>query len=404
MRKPRAAQPHWIAAVLIAAVLIAALPSACSEPAPVARASNELAAAAESPRESADEIVESSAEAPRGMPAGAIHVEPAVILDSTGFESPIAAATLFLPSGWQAQGGVQWGRQFICTNGYAFEWSAASPDGSTRIALLPQQRWESNNYGAGPSAPGCALAPYSNVREVLAALASGLRAEARTVDFRVREDLQQKFAHLNSVTPMPLGEARTWVEAGEITLAFDEAGRPMRASIAVVAVFSLMQSNAGMGVMDALTGSTFPAFAASAPAEQFDAGFFEALRRSIRTSPQWEARIGTHNAAIGRVALEENRKRSAAISRSNEEIARIRSEAWDAQQESADRRAREFGELMRGVETYDDANAPGGQAELSDLYDNAWRLGDGSYVLTNDASFEPYRDLGVEGRKLEAAR
>jgi hypothetical protein len=177
----------------------------------------------------------------------------------------------------------------------------------------------------------------------------------------------------------------------------------MRASIAVVALFSLMRSNAGMGVMDALTGSTFPAFAASAPAEQFDAGFFEALRRSILTSPQWEARIGSHNAAIGRVALEESRKRGAAISRSNEEIARIRSQAWDAQQESADRRAREFGELMRGVEN-DDANAPGGQAELSNLYDNAWRLGDGSYVLTNDASFEPFRDLGVEGRKLEATR
>ena len=34
---------------------------------------------------------------------------------------------------------------------------------------------------------------------------------------------------------------------------------------------------------------------------------------------------------------------------------------------------------------------------------HAWRLNDGSYVLSNDATFEPWRDLGVEGHRLEAA-
>jgi hypothetical protein len=31
--------------------------------------------------------------------------------------------------------------------------------------------------------------------------------------------------------------------------------------------------------------------------------------------------------------------------------------------------------------------------QLSNLYDNAWRLNDGSYVLSNNVNFEPYRDL-----------
>ena len=340
----------------------------------------------------------------RGLPEGAIHVEPAVILDATGFEAPVAAATLFLPRGWQTEGGVQWGSQHLCTNGYAFEWSARSPDGTRAIAVLPQLRWESNNYGAPASAPGCALAPYTDVRQVLEAMARQRLPGARITGYRPREDIRAELARLETVTPMPLGEQRTWVEAGEISLEVDENGRAMRATLAAAAVFSLMRSNAGMGVMDALTGSTFPAYLASAPADAFDAGFFEALRRSIRTAPQWEARIANHNAAIGRVAIEESRKRSAAIARSNDEIARIRSEAWEAQQDSADRRAREFGELIRGVETYDDADAPGGQTELSAHYDNAWRLNDGSYVLTDDPSFDPWRDLQVEGKKLEPTR
>jgi hypothetical protein len=33
--------------------------------------------------------------------------------------------------------------------------------------------------------------------------------------------------------------------------------------------------------------------------------------------------------------------------------------------------------------------------------DHAWRLNDGSYVLSNDAAFEPFRDIGVDGKRLE---
>jgi hypothetical protein len=48
------------------------------------------------------------------------------------------------------------------------------------------------------------------------------------------------------------------------------------------------------------------------------------------------------------------------IAQSNEEIARIRSEAWNAYQVSADRRARDFSEALRGVQTYRDADSAGG--------------------------------------------
>ena len=60
--------------------------------------------------------------------------------------------------------------------------------------------------------------------------------------------------------------------------------------------------------------------------------------------------------------------------------------------------------MLSGVQTFDDANAPGGQAQLSNLYSQAWRLNDGSYVLSNEAGFDPWRDLQVEGQKLELTR
>jgi hypothetical protein len=156
--------------------------------------------------------------------------------------------------------------------------------------------------------------------------------------------------------------------------------------------------------MDALTGFAFPGYGVTAPNGKLNLTFFEAIRKTMQPNPQWSQRIANHNGAIAQVALEEGRKRAAIIANSNAEISKIREEAWNASQESADRRAREFGELIRGVETYNDTNAPGGTVQLSNLYNNAWRLNDGSYVLTNDASFQPYRDLGVDGKQLEQTR
>jgi hypothetical protein len=180
----------------------------------------------------------------------------------------------------------------------------------------------------------------------------------------------------------------------------------MRGSIIAAVAFSLtrMSAGAGLPVMDSFSAYAFPAYGVTAPNGRLNLGFFEAIRRSMKANPQWEARLNNHNAAIARVALEESRRRSQMIAESNAAIAQIREQAWNAYQESSDRRAREFGELMRGVETYDDTNAPGGQVQLSNLYDHAWRLDDGSYVLTNDVNFEPWRDLGLAGNRLEATR
>lgn len=342
------------------------------------------------------------AQAARGLPPGAIHLERAVVVDYSGFEQPMGAVTLFLPSGWRAQGGVVWGNQFMCTNGYNIDWSATSPDGAT-VAILPQDRWEANNIGSGPSSPGCRLANYQNVRDYLQDLAQRWRPGARVLDFRQRPDIAKDFAALNRTTPMPMGEIREWVEAGEVLFAYQENGRDMRGAISAAVLFNLMRTQDGMGgVMDALSAYAMPAWGATAPNGRLNFGFVEAIRKSIKTNPQWERRIGDHNNKIARTAIEEAGKRARITAQTNEEIARIRKETWDSYQESSDRRMREFSEAMRDVETYDDPMSATGQVELSSFYEHAWRLNDGSYVLTNDSSFNPYAATGQDGVRLEA--
>jgi hypothetical protein len=196
---------------------------------------------------------------------------------------------------------------------------------------------------------------------------------------------------------------RTWVEAGEALFDFDAEGRPMRGVLAVVTVFSLSRS-AGLApgqTMDALTGTALPAFLATAPKGALDLRFTEAIRQSFLPNPEWQARIAGHNTAIARVTQQEVAKRARMNAEYNDYVSRIREELAATRAASDERRQREFGEVIRGTETWDDADAPGGRVEMSSLYDHAWRLNDGTYVLSDSAGFDPWRDLGVEGKRLE---
>jgi hypothetical protein len=72
---------------------------------------------------------------------------------------------------------------------------------------------------------------------------------------------------------------------------------------------------------------------------------------------------------------------------------------WQSRSESMDRQQRETIEGIRGVETYNDPHY-GGTVQLSNQYQHAWQLRDGSYLLTDDPSFDPARALNIQGTRL----
>ncbi|MEZ5920967.1 MAG: hypothetical protein R3C60_06400 [Parvularculaceae bacterium] len=336
-----------------------------------------------------------------------LRFEPTVVVDSTGFERPMGAFTLFMPAGWRAEGGVQWGQQFDCTNGYNVSWRAVSPDGAKTIEILPQAKWEQNTYaqsGAGRAGP-CGLPPSQNVKDYLQILVQQWRPGARIIDFRRRTDLEQKLAQLNSRTPTAMGEMRSWVEAGEVLVAFNQNGVDMRGSIAAAVGFTYTSTSApGLQPIESFAGFALPAYAATAPNGQLNFALNEAIRRSIKENPVWSQRIAGHNNKMAQINIDGARKRAEITRQYNNDISRIREETWKSYNESSDKRAREFSEYIRDVETYNDPDGPGGTVELSSFYEHAYKMNDGSYVLTNDPNFEPYRELGMDGTRLEVTQ
>lgn len=336
-------------------------------------------------------------------PFSGMRFERGVIVDPSGFEQPMGAATLFVPYGWKTQGGIVWNNQYLCTNGFIYNWSATSPDGLRSIALLPNAKWETNNFGGQPT-PGCTLVQITSARQYIEAIAKEWKPGARILDYRDRPDIVKELGQAPTQQPTPAGDLSTWWEAGEALIAYTENGRDMRGSLSTAVGWARSRSNYGMGDMINLTAVALPAYGVTAPNGQLNLGFYESIRKTFTVNPVWQNKIAQHVQKMNKINIDGAIQRSKIQRDTNEYISNLRQETWEAQQKSSDVRAREFSETMREVETYNDSDAPGGTVELSMHYNDAWKLNDGSYVLSNDPNFEPWRDLNIDGQKLEVTQ
>lgn len=346
---------------------------------------------------------EPTSQSPTGLPQGARRVDRAVILDRTGFGRPLVAATIFVPHGWQTDGGVVWGNDYACTNGYALAWQTQSPSGDAGMAFLPQRGWGWNSSGAANG--NCPTATTDSAAAYIDQLLPSLMDSYRVTSRRQRPDLIAESSANAGVQDTGFQRTTVTVDAADVFVEYEQDGRAMRGTVAALVTFTHIRTGGDAYGATVQNWNAFaaPVFLSYGPAESYDPGFYEGLARSLLAEPGWEAQIAQHNATMGRIAREGIMARAAIHADAMAEISEINQRAWDAQQKSSDRRAREFLEYVRDVETYRDPEAPGGTASLSSAYRDAWRLADGSYVLSNDPSFEPYRALGIDGEKLGIA-
>ncbi|MEO7774934.1 MAG: hypothetical protein ABIT36_06580 [Steroidobacteraceae bacterium] len=336
----------------------------------------------------------------------ALRVQRVGIMDTSGFDRPLVASFLFIPVGWKAQGGVVWGGQYLCTNGYNISWGASSPDNTQLVGILPQAAWSASNIPGAQPNPGCKLMNITSLQAYLQQYIPTLKPGARVLDFRPRRDLMAKLQSLNTTIPSAMGEFRTWIESVDALFSFNDNGRDMRGVITATAYFSGSHTYPmyGMQAMDSLSVMVYPMYVATAPNGQLNIGFAEAIRQSILPNPEWTARIAAHNGKIGQEALAEGVKRGKIIQEANDYISKLRTDTYNQTSAVNDRIARDRGNAMRDVQDFNDPSAAGGRVQLSSFYDHAWKLNDGTYVLSNDASFDPWRDLNLAGTRLDQSR
>jgi hypothetical protein len=345
------------------------------------------------------------------QPAGVLHVQRAEIVDRQGFEKPLVAATMMVPAGWRTQGDVAWNPGVRCGPAYALRLRAQAADGSAAIELLPGEMWAASDMGAGE----CPAGNWRDVREYLTGWVQRHRPGARWIDYRPRPDKSQPEQQF----PMPGGGGMsTRVEGGQALIAYSQGGREVRETL--VSIVSITRSQmAGFqpgSVIRSLHGQAHGVLLWRAPEGKLDLRQFDAVWASWRRGSEWQARISQaegqmarENAAtqarISQIQAEGSRQTLAEIARRGElaaqsraEVAAINQGTWQAGQASQDRRHTDSVRLVREVEAW---RAPGGSTvELPAHYPHAWQLRDGTYLLTDNAQFDPGRDIGQPGVAL----
>jgi hypothetical protein len=338
-----------------------------------------------------------------------LRVQRAEIMDRSGFEKPLVAYTMFVPAGWRTEGGVEYAGPNNCVPEQRISWKAADPAGVGAIQIVPEEKWSVSNFST-PS-DNCLHVRLGNARQYLEWWVQRNRPGARVMDFRPRPDLVEPYKSMT----MNADGIRSWADAGEILIAYVDRGRPVRESISSAMFFILNQMPSPMGQpIEVFQGSTAPGFAVRAPEGALDFKAIEAMRQSIHSAPEWQSRMTQAMNERNRVRNESNRQiaetnrraaadRSAIIANTARDINEIQMGTWQSTNQSMDRTQRESIESIRGVETYNDPHY-GGTVQLSNQYQHAWQLTDGSYILTDDPNFDPSRALNLQGQRLRPAQ
>jgi hypothetical protein len=336
-----------------------------------------------------------------GLPPKTWRLEPSIIADPYGQEQPVTAATLFIPQGWRTRGGVQWAREYGCTFGFATSWSAVSPDGQSSIRVLPHDGWDYND-APNPNAVR-ASCRKSNVRELRPYLQTVIARTwpgATLSGYRPRTDT----VAAPKTAPSPSGGVvKSWEEAAEVYFEFPSAGGPMR-GILMGKMGTEMHQFAVSSSEEKHFAAVYvhPIIVMTAPAAQADRGLLEAVRTSIQPDPQWLQVLQGHAGRIMTDAIKQAGKRADIWEATNNEISALRKQAWENSQQSVDRRAIAFSQTIRGVENY--TGPDGRKTELSSGYSAAWKLNDGTYLMSTNPAFDARRDLGVSAERLDPNR
>jgi hypothetical protein len=346
-----------------------------------------------------------AARAGGALPANALLVQVAEIVDATGFGRPMTAARILVPSGWRTEGGVQWATR-PCQEPATFAWSATAPDGRSGVTLFPADTWVAGSSGSGD----CMAGDYRDARSYLTAMIQARERGARVLDYRARPDLLEANKEyvegmIRLVSQSGTG-MRAWADAGEVLYAFERNGAELRGTVSAAAMFysSELKNPLGGAPLWSLSAGTFGAFAAFAPDGQLDLARSEAIRKSLKPDVEWAREWLKVKERIGAANVQATRERAALIVASGAALTRatiesnqmatrnyadVASSTSSSTSATDDRMQRERIEAIRGVETYHDP-VEGGTVQLDNTYDHAWRVNNqNAYILTNDPNFNP---------------
>lgn len=346
-----------------------------------------------------------------------------VSIDDPGVIAAMPAMSVLVPMGWRVSGGVT-ATSGSCSDSYAVNWQATSPDGKSTVSIFPTEVWLSTNTtGSG----GCLPEAFRSAQEYLEARVQRAFQGARVLDYRERADYASsatEYAQRTQELATRMGSTmRVRADGGEVLFAYTQDGVEMRGLAGISAVFFTNELPNPMGgaPLRSASGTTLGSFGATAPDGTLDFDLIEAMRRSIVPNGPWLQKLFELQNKKGEIAVQGTRERAAIIVAGGAAATKANIESFQRAsgydratsgtgggelypgESTDDRIQRRSLEAIRGVDTYLDP-VSNSTVQLDHTYGNAWRVNNqDAYILTKNPNFNPGQ-YGIEATQMKVIR
>ncbi len=356
------------------------------------------------------------------LPPGALHVRRSTLIDRVGFQQPVEAMHMLVPVGWQDKGEIRWPNTECIPMGIRLHWEARSPDGRERMLMMPNESWASFRGNVPlPESSGCPNRNFTSLQQFFQAYIAHHRPGARILDFRPDNEATAAAQRMiQQPATEPHMRIQTNAEAGQVLIGYVENGVEYREVLSTIAMFEhahVSQQDPFSGQrfeVSSVSGTTVPVLSYRAPAGDLDFDKAEALWQGVVINPQYlqltqrhfeqaYAIQARHQAEMNRITIQGMKDRHAINMDTINYVGSLNSQSFDNRMASQERGAQQFSQTMREVQTWVDPHSSQ-PIELPMHYDHAWRMNDGTFILTNNQDFDPWRDLQASGQRMQRPR
>lgn len=352
------------------------------------------------------------------------------IEDSRGFERPMTALTLLIPSDWQFQGEARYAAAPGChANLVRLVFRATSPDGQLALEMFPGNTWQ---WADDPNAvalmransrqlaqfggAGCDIVPPLSPEDYLrGVLIPSARRDAQVLAIEpipgAVEEIEQKVREAEQAAARQGIRLQLRAAAARARLGYSLNRNAMEEWLTAL-TFAVAIPGPAFNMYTGRIGQTLyynsgadRVFGLRAPAGQLPAQdkVFRLVLSTVRVDPQWEARVMQAIANLQATDIKGAHDRSAIITQNGRDISNIINQTYANSSRGRDQALEGWSKSMRGIETFRNP-ASGETVELSNQYGHAWAGPNHEYIVSDSASFNPNVSLRGDWTRLEPVR
>jgi hypothetical protein len=320
------------------------------------------------------------------------------VTDNQGFNQPVEAFSIMLPANWQVKSNLRWNGASKCmVEILQASLTATSPDGEYELIMLPvtQFDWSDDQLTLDAMRRGgflysCRLQqPMDAAAYIKNELAPYVKATVGSVQSpqQLQAAMQQGAIQMKQAAVQARNNAYNYnPSAAEATLNFTDG----REGLSLVTLMQTIATTPGAFSQQIQTVQCYVSMrlvlkhpaGKGAKAKQL----LGTVISSTRANPEWVSAVQKTFQAIQRGAQTTLGQMIQITTQAQNEISKSITRSWEHSANS-DNNTKAWSEYIRGVDNWTDES--GNKVELTSGYSNAWSKSDGSYILTNDVSFDP---------------